>query len=612
MITILVVEDSVTINKLVTRSLKNEKKYKVLSTYTLSEARKYLQEEKIDFIFLDINLPDGNGYELVEELGFKDTKIFVMTTEDDKQFVEMNYQKGVMEFIVKDKAFVYKVKKFPQLIEKIFRNGDKTVMIVDDSSFIRTQLEKLFRNRNYNVIAVSNTLEALDILQKEKIDFILLDIELKNENGIDFLKKHRVEIVDKKGIPVMIISGYIDDIITKIALKAGAVDVVKKPYVTEEIVQKSDFWIDYNTLNKKVDTLQQEFAKTLQKQELLETLLDVSMEMIFIHDENLEIVDLNKTAIRMLNSYSKEDIIGKNLKEFFAQESIATLQKNIQLENNDIFEGKIEKEELNVLIKTESFQNNNQKFFITSALDITEMKRKEFQLVQQSRLAQMGEMLSMIAHQWRQPLNVIAVLIEMMLLKAQTNKLAIEEVQSISKKIMTQVNYLSKTIDDFKEYFKPQKKPKRTTIETIILGVIELVEASLSFHDVQLDLELKTNKEIVTFENELQQAILNIVKNAESALEKNDASNRYITIRAYSEDPFNIIEIEDNGGGIDEKIMSKIFDPYFSTKDEKNGTGLGLYMAKMIIEKHCQGKLKAQNTKEGAKFIIELPDEIAV
>ena len=609
--TILVVEDSKTINKVVTSILKKKSAYEVLSTFSLAEARDVLKKKKIDFIFLDINLPDGNGYELVEQIGFNETKIFVMTTEDDRQFVEMNYQKGVIEFIVKDKAFAHKAKKFPQKIEKIERNKNKTVLIVDDSSFIRIQMEKLFKNRNYNVFSVANTLQALEILQERKIDLILLDIELKNENGIDFLQKHRLHIVDEQAIPVMIVSGYVDDVVTKLALKAGAVDVLKKPYVTEEIVLKSDFWIDYNTLNEKVSTLQQEFDEAIKEKRFFKTLLDASMEMTFIHDNNLYILDLNKTASQALGAYTKEEIIGRNLKEFLFKESIALLEEKMQIHEQTIFEGKLRGESVrDILIKTESYIENDREFFITTALDITDMKEKELQLIQQSKLAQMGEMLSMIAHQWRQPLNIISTLNEIMLLKAKKSGIDFETLEPLSKKIFTQLKYMSKTIDDFKEFFKPTKKPKHTTLDEIIYGVIELTEASLANKKVQVHLDIETKKTLFTFFNEVQQALINIIKNAEDALEKNDPSNRKIYIKAYSEKFSSTIEIEDNAGGIDEKILLKIFDPYFSTKGKKNGTGLGLYMTRMIIEKHCHGSVDVKNTKEGAKFIIELPNMV--
>lgn len=610
--TVLVVEDSKTINKIVTGILKKTKKYKIISVFSLAEAREAINSERVDFIFLDINLPDGNGYELVEEIGFNDTKIFVMTTEDDKQFAEMNYQKGVIEFIVKDKAFVHRAKKFPQKLEKIERNKDKTVLVIDDSNFIRMQIEKLFKNRNYNVVSVANTLDALDALDKYKIDLILLDIELKNENGIDFLQKHRLQIVDEKAIPVMIVSGYIDDVVTKLALKAGAVDVLKKPYVTEEIVLKSDFWIDYNSLNEKVDTLQQEFDEVSKERSFFETLLDATMEMTFIHDENFKVVNLNKTAARMLGSYIKDDLIGRNLREFFFKESVTILKELMETHGNKSFEGKLRGGEgiRDILIKTEPYIDNEHKFFITTALDITDIKEKELQLIQQSKLAQMGEMLSMIAHQWRQPLNIIAALNEIMLLKAKKSGLDFETFEPLSKKIATQLNYLSKTIDDFKEYFKPEKKPKHATLEAIVFGVVELTEASLTNNKVQLTLEINAKNTILTFVNEVQQALINIIKNAEDALMKNDETDRHLFIKTYNKDMLNIIEIEDNAGGIDAEVLPKIFEPYFSTKGEKNGTGLGLYMSQMIINKHCQGSIDVQNTSQGAKFIVSLPNEI--
>ena len=612
---VLVVDDSKTMNKLISGVFEKEPEhYELFKAFTIAQAREILQKEQIDFIMLDINLPDGSGYELVEEHAYSETtKIFVMTTEDDKQFVEMNYQKGVIEYIIKDKAFLHKIKKIPHMIEKIQRNHDKTVLIVDDSNFIRTQLKRLFSNRNYSVRDVATTLEAIEIIKNETIDLMLLDIELKNENGIDFLNKNRYFIIDERSIPVMIVSGYVDDVVTKLALKAGAVDVLKKPYVTEEMVLKVDFWIDYNTLNEHVDSLQKEFETVVKEKQLIETLLDAAMEMLFIHDKSLRIANLNKTAAQMLGHYKKEDLVGKPLQPYLFKESVKKLQEHIEMEDEGVFEGMLRIEGgKEVLIKCEPLLLGDKAFYITSLMDISEIKEKEAQLVQQGKMAQMGEMLSMIAHQWRQPLNIIATLNEMIRLKTRMNKLTDDELMQITKKITAQLHYLSRTIDDFREYFKPQKNAQKTTLDKVVSHALDLVEASLYKYNIKMSLDLASKKEILTYSNELQQVIINIIRNAEDALiENRDVENRLIKISTQDLKKHVLIEIEDNAGGIQTSIMEKIFEPYFSTKDDKKGTGLGLYMAKMIIEKHAHGQIRVENTDKGAKFIIKLPLEIA-
>ena len=608
---VLIVDDSLTINKVLNNTLK--KYFTTFCAFTLKEAREILEEENIDYVMLDINLPDGTGYELVEELAYKQAiKIFVLTTEDDKQFIEMNYQRGVIEFVVKDKAFLDKVKQLPSMIEKIENNYKKTILIVDDSQFIRTQLSKLFQNRNYTVIAVTSTQEMLTEINQKKIDLILLDIELENDNGIDFLQKQRHLIVDKKKIPVMIISGYIDEIVTKLALKSGAVDVLKKPYVTEEIILKVSFWIEYNQLNEEIGELKAGYSTLAKQKEGFELLLNATMEMIFIHDKKLDIIDVNKTALNSLEFYDKEELLTKNLQMFLFEDSKEDINKYLSSQSREIFESalNIHGKKMSVLARTQEIEMENQEFYITTMLDISEIKQKENQLIQQNKFAQLGEMLSMIAHQWRQPLNTISAMNEVIRLNIRKKDIDEQKIVKLSKDISSQVQYLSKTINDFKEFFLPKQEPMSTTLDHIINSVLDLVEGSLQQSRIELILELNATSNIKTHISELKQVLINLIRNAEDAIVEHTSENRVIKIMTYERGENIALKIADNGGGVPPDIAKSIFEPYFSTKGDKNGTGLGLYMSKLIIEKHCRGSIEVHNTQDGAEFFIELPKSI--
>jgi PAS domain S-box-containing protein len=604
---VLILDDSKTINNLIYSIFK--KNFECYKAFSIKEARDILLKEDIDYIMLDINLPDGNGYELIEELQNKNVKIFVLTTEDDKQFIEMNYQKGVIEYIIKDKAFLHKAKHIPQTIHRLEENKKKTILIIDDSMFIRIQLKKLFENRYYKVEAVENTTDALKILDTQNINLILLDIELKNENGIDFLNKNKATIVDKRKIPVMIISGYIDELVTKLSIKAGAVDVLKKPYVTEEIILKVDSWIDYTRVDNELQELKESYANISKQKESFKILLDAAMEMIFIHDKDLNILDVNKTAYETLGFEQKDDILYKNLSEFINEEEYQLFLENITNKNEikcEIDIKNIKNDTLTTIYKTKSTVIDLENIYITTMLDITELKQKETQLLHQSRLAQMGEMISMIAHQWRQPLNTISSYNDTIKLKTILEKLDYETVMDLSKKISTQVQFLSSTIDDFRNFFKPDKDKKKTNLNKITKEVLDIIELSLKNNNIKCKTKLNSDTEFISFENELKQVIINLIKNAEDALIEKNIKNPFISIETYTKDKNIIFEIQDNAFGIDEKIKNKIFEPYFSTKTQKDGTGLGLYMSKIIIEKHCKGKLLVENTEHGAKFTIIL------
>ena len=244
-------------------------------------------------------------------------------------------------------------------------------------------------------------------------------------------------------------------------------------------------------------------------------------------------------------------------------------------------------------------------------IEVDKNREKDRQMIQQSRLAQMGEMISMIAHQWRQPLTAISSTTSAIHLKAQLGKLDQDTAIKLSSQILNYTQHLSTTIDDFRDFFKSNKEKSKTTYSELIKSTLGIVEESLSNQNIDLIQKLESNSSFNSYHNELKQVILNLIKNAEDILVENSIENPYIKIHTFEENHKLILEIHDNGGGIPEEIIDKIFDPYFSTKIQKDGTGLGLYMSKTIIEDHCKGTLSVFNNDDGAVFRIELLSEVA-
>ncbi len=242
--------------------------------------------------------------------------------------------------------------------------------------------------------------------------------------------------------------------------------------------------------------------------------------------------------------------------------------------------------------------------------EVEKNREKEKQLLQQSRLAQMGEMISMIAHQWRQPLSAISATSSLLELKAKLHQLDDDSVQQKAKDISSYVQHLSHTIDDFRDFFTSNKELKETSYEEIVISVLSIIESSIVNKNIQLIQELNTHEILTTYPNELKQVVLNLIKNAEDILLEREIDHPYIKIRTYTKEDQQILEISDNGGGIPETVIEKIFDPYFSTKSGKNGTGLGLYMSKTIIEEHCGGTLSVENGMKGARFKILLGSNV--
>lgn len=253
---------------------------------------------------------------------------------------------------------------------------------------------------------------------------------------------------------------------------------------------------------------------------------------------------------------------------------------------------------------------------LISELDL-KVKEQSAQLIKKSRMAQIGELLSMIAHQWRQPLSSIgsvAMNVKIRLSLQDDKNKDDEETEKlydfINKKmnnIESFVSSLSNTIDDFRTLYKPDKIMKQSSIIKPINNAKSLVEASFIDNSIKVKESLNNDITIHMHQNEIMQVILNLLKNAEENFLVNDTKNPTIFIETSVDDESAVISISDNGGGISNEIKDDIFNPYFSTKDEKNGTGLGLYMCKIIVEDHHKGKLSVSNRDKGACFSIKLP-----
>jgi PAS domain S-box-containing protein len=238
---------------------------------------------------------------------------------------------------------------------------------------------------------------------------------------------------------------------------------------------------------------------------------------------------------------------------------------------------------------------------------VLDSRKKDQILILQSRQAAMGEMIGNIAHQWRQPLNTLGLIVQELRMTYGRDEFTTEYLDASVKKAMKWISYMSKTIDDFSNYFKPGSSKMLFNVNQMVAKTLSLVEPSLGKNDIIIEVNELDNVDIDGYANEYSQVLLNILLNCRDAFERRDKDRqRIVRISILKENNKSVVTIADNAGGIPEDIMDKIFDPYFTTKGPDKGTGIGLYMAKAIMEKNMNGKLTVRNLADGAEFRIEV------
>ncbi|CAM3401349.1 sensor histidine kinase [Arcobacter aquimarinus] len=246
----------------------------------------------------------------------------------------------------------------------------------------------------------------------------------------------------------------------------------------------------------------------------------------------------------------------------------------------------------------------NENLFIKVKQGIEEAKQKDRKILEQAKLARIGSMISMIAHQWRQPLSQLSGILMELETTTRLKKVDEKYILNAIEKSDKMIEFMSNTIDDFRNFYKPDKKKEDFLVSNACKKAINIIDATLENLGIELSLNIKEDKSIYGYPTEFAQVILNIISNAKDVLVEKNIKNPKIGLNIESKGVLSIITIKDNAGGIGEKNLELIFDPYYSTKDSSKGTGLGLYISKLIIERNMGGELSVYNDEEGAVFKI--------
>ena len=337
-------------------------------------------------------------------------------------------------------------------------------------------------------------------------------------------------------------------------------------------------------------------------------LLNTAIEAMAIFDENNVLVRLNTAGKIMFNHYFDKDSDIKRISDFIPANLLSEVNEKLKHQIFEPFEIDLYRSDKTIfpaLIAGKTILIENKNHTIITVVDLTQIKLQNEFIQQQSKLAQMGELLSMIAHQWRQPLTAISAASENLKLKTILNQVDISLIQSTTEDINKYTTYLSNTINDFKNFYTTNKSLEIIKLNEIVIKSLHIIEDSISHKNIKIIKNLDSISLIKTYISEVTQVVLTLLQNAEEILVEKNIEKPYIKINTFEDEKHLYIQIIDNGGGIPLEVFDRIFDPYFSTKHEKNGTGLGLYFAKNIIENNCNALLSVKNNLDEAIFTIK-------
>jgi PAS domain S-box-containing protein len=402
-------------------------------------------------------------------------------------------------------------------------------------------------------------------------------------------------------------------------LNENANNIVHQNY---ESSIKEPKYIEFDRLTKNFKLMQQEIE---QREEGLknslksfEMLVNSTIEAIIIHKEGL-ILDVNEVAVRLFKFKDKSQMIHQPFEDLAASHCKAVLRSFLSIQTEPYEMEFVKKDGSSfIALSQDRFLNlNNALLKVSTIIDISELKHKEKLLFQQSKMASMGEMIGNIAHQWRQPLSTISTAASGLKLHHEMGILKQEDLYDSLGVIVKSTQYLSKTIDDFRNFFKSNRNKENFKIEDAINSVLSLMSASFKHNGISVEFETDENITLYGTKNEFIQAVINILNNAKDAFNALEVDvKKVILIRVKKDNQTVLVSIQDSALGIDEKIMPSIFDPYFTTKHKSQGTGIGLYMTHQIIVEHFKGNISACNKMfkykdeplYGALFILEFND----
>ena len=422
------------------------------------------------------------------------------------------------------------------------------ILIVDDNADDRVLLERALLNEGYAVSSASNGVRALERALDSPPDLIISDIMMPEMDGFELCR--RVKTDDRlRQVPFIFYTAtYVEEKDEQLALSLGASRFLIKPLELPDFLGAVRAVIDEYRAQR----------------------LPVPEQPLAQPEE------LDRMHVEALTRKLEQKV------------------------------GQLEAEREALLRSEENYRRLNETLEERIKKAVDELREKDRVLIIQGRQAVMGELISNIAHQWRQPLNMLGLLAQELPMTYKMGTFTKELLEANVAMTMKIIQQMSQTIEDFRSYSQPDRVKTDFKVLQVIAKTLSLLEGSFNAHRIRTEVEHEGDPVVNGYPNEYSQVLLNILINARDAFLAGKAASPSIVIRVFCENGSTVVTVTDTAGGIPPEIVDKIFEPYFTTKGPEQGTGIGLFMSKTIIEKNMHGVLSARNTGVGAEFRIKM------
>lgn len=493
------------------------------------------------------------------------------------------------------------------------KDGKFVGFVADYISIIENKIKKPI-----TLVPTKSWTESLAFAKTRKCDILSSIVETKErENEFNFTKSYidiPFVLLTKSGTSFINNLSSIKNKKVSIVEDYAMMDILKNKYKNLEFVTVKN--IDEGlekVLNGEtfghIDAISTAWyklqTKYLTQLSVSAKLDEVSKVSIAVRNDDSVLFEIFQKSVLSIDDFLKDEILNKWVSIEYKKEFDYSILWKIFFVLSVIFIAVIYKQKLlrdvnnslkeKVEEKTKELREVNNELEIRIKKEVEDNLKKDRLLSQQQKMVSMGQMIENIAHQWRQPLSLITTGVSGIKLKKQLNDLDDDFFYKTLDSILNTSKYLSNTIDDFRYFFKPQKEKENFYLEKCCRKTIDLMNPNFSNKDIQITYKIE-NIQVCGYETELIQVLINILNNSKDALEFLNENEKFIFIDIFREDNKAVIEIKDNAGGIEEEIIDKVFEPYFTTKHQTQGTGIGLFMCKEIINKHMNGQINIANT----------------